>query len=155
MPLLFRCRKPDLPPRLVHGDGDRIGKNSESAPPRSWEGAQPRRSALSATLREARASPFRKRGNRLRGNLRRCAFSLLSSRKTRSGRRGIDRTTLRCSRNRKYLRDASNPDPPSFKYLSDISKPNGRTRCSLQPVAAQVRTMLPVFCGISGSTKTT
>ena len=26
MPLLFRCRKPDLPPRLVHGDGDRIGK---------------------------------------------------------------------------------------------------------------------------------
>jgi hypothetical protein len=30
----------------------------------------------------------------------------------------------------------------------------GPTRCSLLPVTAQVLAMFPVFCGISGSTKT-
>ena len=34
-------------------------------------------------------------------------------------------------------------------------KPNGWTNHSFAPVATQVRPMLPVFCGISGSCRTT
>ena len=41
-----------------------------------------------------------------------------------------------------------------LSFLSSISKPIGFTICSLAPVAAQVRAMLPQFCGISGSTST-
>src|SRR3954470_7792393 len=36
-----------------------------------------------------------------------------------------------------------------------MEKPSGLTRCSVEPVARQSRPMLPVFGGISGSTRTT
>lgn len=41
-----------------------------------------------------------------------------------------------------------------FSFLSSMVKPMGSTRWRRAPVAAQVRLMLPVFCGISGSTST-
>ena len=41
-----------------------------------------------------------------------------------------------------------------IEKFSALEKPNGLTRWSLAPVAAQVRAMLPVFAGISGSTST-
>ena len=45
------------------------------------------------------------------------------------------------------------PSPFEGTYRSKLY-PSGLTRCSSLPVAAQVRAILPVFCGISGSTKT-
>src|SRR2546430_831559 len=36
-----------------------------------------------------------------------------------------------------------------------MENPRGLTRCSVEPVARQSRPMLPVFGGISGSTRTT
>ena len=44
--------------------------------------------------------------------------------------------------------------PARLTAEAEISKPKGSIKWSTAPVAAQVRAMLPVFMGISGSTST-
>ena len=44
--------------------------------------------------------------------------------------------------------------PARFKCASSSLKPNGSIRCKTDFVAAHNRATLPVFGGISGSTKT-
>ena len=53
----------------------------------------------------------------------------------------------------RYRQDTSNP-ARSASPPCRMSKPSGFIRCSRAPVAAQVRAMAPVLCGISGSTST-
>ena len=135
-----------LPPRLVHGHGDRIGQVE-----RADVSAHGDAHALPVMLRQQRFG----QAGRLFAEYEKVAFAVADVAVRSGGLCGKKgERGLRVFREQLFDAVVIGDVAARLRYLSLTSNPSGRTRCRLQPVAAQVRAMLPVFCGISGSTRT-